>query len=61
MGSAITSLLVNGSPTNEFNLERELCKGDPISPFLFLIVVEGFNAMLIIIRLGIHMRFVSSI
>ncbi|XP_019457528.1 PREDICTED: uncharacterized protein LOC109357927 [Lupinus angustifolius] len=35
------SILVNGSPTSEFNMVRGLRQGDPIAPFLFLIVVEG--------------------
>lgn len=33
-------ILVNGSPTKEFKLERELRQGDPLSPFLYLLVVE---------------------
>jgi hypothetical protein len=36
---------VNGSPTNDFSLERVLGQGDPLSPFFF-IVVEGLNVML---------------
>lgn len=43
--SATLSVLVNGSPTSEFKMEKGLRQGDPIAPFLFLIVVEGLNRL----------------
>jgi len=41
MESATVSVLVNGSPTKEFMLTKGLRHGDPLAPFLFIIVVEG--------------------
>ncbi|XP_058786925.1 uncharacterized protein LOC131661401 [Vicia villosa] len=39
-------VLVNGSPTKEFVVEKGLRQGDPISPFLFVIVAEGLKALM---------------
>ncbi|XP_058784149.1 uncharacterized protein LOC131658919 [Vicia villosa] len=39
------SVLVNGIRTKEFVVEKELRKGDPLSPFLFVIVAEGLKGL----------------
>ncbi|XP_058785025.1 uncharacterized protein LOC131659931 [Vicia villosa] len=39
------SMLVNGSPTKEFVVEKGLRQGDPLLSFLFVIVVEGLKGL----------------
>lgn len=43
---ATTAVLVNGSPTYEFTLARGLRQWNLLSPFLFVLVAEGFYVMM---------------
>lgn len=45
INSTSISVLVNGSPSREFKMERGLRQVDPLSPFLFLISVEALQVL----------------
>lgn len=49
------SVLVNDSPTDEFNLEIGLRQGDSLSPFLFLLTVEWLHVLVnVVVEKGMY-------
>ena len=40
------SILVKGSSTSKFNLQRMLQQGHPLALFLFMVVAEGLNGIM---------------
>ena len=44
--SVTYSVLVNGEPKGHIVPPRGICQGDPLSPYLFLICLEGLNGLI---------------
>lgn len=46
LSSMLLSVLVNGSPTEEFTPERGIRQGDPLAPYLFLLMGEVLSKLI---------------
>lgn len=46
MQSIFYSIIINGTPTKSFVPHRVLPHGDSLSPYLFLICIEGFLGLM---------------
>ncbi|KAL4560381.1 hypothetical protein LXL04_032531 [Taraxacum kok-saghyz] len=46
LSSSRASVLINGSATKEFPISKGVRQGDPMSPFLFIIAMEGLNTVM---------------
>ena len=56
--SSSVSVLVNGSPTQEFKPKKGVRQGDPLAPFLFLVVAEGLAG---VVRMVIDKDLLESV
>ncbi|KAJ9552338.1 LOW QUALITY PROTEIN: hypothetical protein OSB04_016383 [Centaurea solstitialis] len=54
--TAKASVLINGSPSKEFNLNKGVRQGDPLAPFLFILAAEGLTVAMKDARQNNHFK-----
>jgi len=59
LSSAFFSVLINGIPSPTYRPTRGIRQGDPLSPFLFVIMAEGLGRTITAARLDRHLRGLS--
>ena len=59
LSSAFFSVLINGIPSATFRPSRGIRQGDPLSPFLFVIMAEGLGRSITAARLKNRLRGLS--
>jgi len=42
----LVSIIINGSPSKEFMMQREIRQGDPLASFFFTVVAEGLSSLM---------------
>ena len=58
VSSASMSILINGSPLRPFKMEKGLRLGDPLSPYLFIIVTK---ALIYFLKEAHHMNMIEDV
>ena len=58
ISSLIYSIFLNGSPSMPFSPTRVIRQGDPLSPFLFVIMAEGLGRL---INYHVRMRYLKGL
>jgi len=59
ISSTFFSILFNGIPSRPFSPSRGIPQGDPLSPFLFVLMAEGLGHHITQARLAQHIKGLS--
>ena len=59
ISSSFFSILLNGTPTSTFKPSRGISQGDPLSPFLFILMVEGLSRSIQVVSHNTSLKGIS--